>query len=91
MPRPLPALALTGQGEGSAEFGGTTDHPTVSGKLALRNATVAGTRVTRLNGDFAIAAGTLRTQATTLETAGGQVGLGGVDRARRRDRERLAS
>jgi autotransporter translocation and assembly factor TamB len=37
LPRPLPALALTGQGEGSAEFGGTTKQPTVSGQpLCIR-------------------------------------------------------
>ena len=78
LPRPVPALALTGQGEGTAEFGGTTQHPTVSGKLALRDSSVVGTRVAQLNGDFLIAAGTLRTQATTLQTAGGQVGLEGV-------------
>ena len=77
LPRPLPALALTGQSEGNAEFGGTTDHPTVSGKLGLRGATVVGTRVTRLDGDFGIAAGVLRTQATTLDTIGGQVSLNG--------------
>lgn len=78
LPRPVPTLALTGEGEGDAEFGGTTEHPTVSGKLSLRDPTIVGTRMARLNGDFMIAAGTLRTQATAVETTGGQIGLDGV-------------
>jgi len=78
LPRPMPALRLTGKADGSGEFGGTTEHPTVSGKLAVADATIAGTRVSRLAGDFSVAAGTLRTQAATLQTTGGAVDLSGT-------------
>ena len=58
LPPPVPLLALTGQGDANAQFSGTTEHPVVSGTLALRNLTVLGVAASRLASDFRIAAET---------------------------------
>ncbi len=78
LPRPVPALALSGQAEGSADLSGTTEHPAVGGTVAMRNLTVAGAQVPRLSGDFRIAAGTLSTKAVRLESAAGNADGSGV-------------
>ncbi len=78
LPRPVPRLALTGQGAGSAEFSGTTEHPVVGGVVALRDLTALGTPVSQLKGDFSIAAQTLATKSAQIETATGSAELSGV-------------
>ena len=78
LPRPVPALALTGQGDGTAAFSGTTEHPEISGTLALRNLTVMGAAASRLGGDFRIAAQTLAINRAQLDTATGGAELSGV-------------
>ncbi|HVO23413.1 MAG TPA: translocation/assembly module TamB domain-containing protein [Candidatus Margulisiibacteriota bacterium] len=78
LPRPVPALALTGQGEASASFSGTTEHPVVSGTLALRNFTLLGAAAGRLATDFRIAAGMLSVDSGRLETGSGSAELNGV-------------
>ena len=78
LPDPIPTLRLDGRGDGQATFGGTVDHPTVTGTLSLRDAHVSGTPVAHLSGDFFIARQVLRTNATTLQTAGGRIDVGGA-------------
>jgi autotransporter translocation and assembly factor TamB len=78
LPQPVPALALTGQGEASATFSGTTEHPVVSGTLALRNFTLLGATASQLAADFRIAAATLAINSARLETAAGGAELSGV-------------
>lgn len=78
LPHPVPALALTGQGDATATFSGTTEHPVVSGNLALRNFTLLGTPAPRLAADFRIAAGTLKTDSARLDTPSGGAELSGV-------------
>jgi len=78
LPPPVPLLALTGQGDGNVQFSGTTEHPVVSGTLALRNLTVLGVAASRLASDFRIAAETLAINSARLETPSGGVELSGV-------------
>ena len=78
LPRPVPALALTGQGDVTAAFSGTTEHPVVSGTLALRNLSVLGAAASRLAGDFHIAEERLTINRAQLDTASGGAELSGV-------------
>jgi autotransporter translocation and assembly factor TamB len=78
LPRPVQALALTGRGDATAEFGGSTEHPTVGGSATFHDLTVVGTPVSGLTGDFQIAAGALRTRATRADTPAGSAELTGA-------------
>jgi autotransporter translocation and assembly factor TamB len=78
LPRPVPMLALTGQGDASAQFSGTTEHPVVSGTLALRGLSVLGATASRFAGEFRIAAETLTINDAQLDTDSGGAGLSGV-------------
>jgi autotransporter translocation and assembly factor TamB len=78
LPRPVHVLALTGQAEVTAAFGGTTERPSVEGTVAMRGLTVMGAPVPRLSGDFAVAAGTLTTKRMRMEAAAGNAELSGA-------------
>jgi autotransporter translocation and assembly factor TamB len=78
LPRPVRLLALTGHGEASATFGGTTEHPSIAGSVTLNDLTMRGARVPRLSGDFSIAAGQLTTRSTRIDTAAGNAELRGA-------------
>lgn len=78
LPRSVSTLGLTGQGDANAAFSGTTEHPVVSGTLALRNLSVLGIAATRLASDFRIARETLSINRAQLDTTSGGAELGGV-------------
>jgi autotransporter translocation and assembly factor TamB len=78
LPRPVPALALTGQGDASATFSGTTQHPVVSGTLGLRNFTLLGAAASRLAADFRVAAAALTINSARLDAGSGGAELAGV-------------
>ena len=78
LPRPVPDLALSGQGDASAEFSGTTEQPVVSGTLALRNFTVLGAAASKLAADFRIAAGAMAIKSAQLGTPTNGVELSGT-------------
>ena len=77
LPRPVRVLALTGQGEGAASFGGTIAHPTIAGTIALRGISVSGVPVARVGGGFSIAAERLALNDVMLETASGHATASG--------------
>ena len=78
LPLPVRSLALSGQARGSAAFGGTTEHPSIGGRMTMQDGTVVGARAPRLEGDFEIAAGRLTTTRTTLEAATGRAVFNGA-------------
>ena len=78
LPRPVQTIGLAGAADGTATYEGTVDHPEVRGQVTVRDGSLAGAHLGRLDTDFVIRRGRFETTRTTLSGVQGRGVLAGA-------------